>query len=93
MTEQKPHNPVMMTRFSTKQPNRIRFIPSASVVLCVNRGDVNIELSTEASNDTFLMQPNEPFYIYGCRKLIPHLTFKNVDEEQDKQRIDFIVSR
>ena len=69
---------MMMTRFSTATSNTVRFVPSAKVVRCVNR---------------FLMLPNEQIYIYGCQRLISHLTFKNVDEEQDKQRIDFIVSR
>ena len=95
MSEQKPkpRNPVMMTRFSTAKSNTVRFVPEASVVLCVNRGTEDVELSTKASNDSFLITPNQPIYIYGCKNLIPHLSFKNVDEEQNKQRIDFLVSR
>jgi len=93
MSEQKPHNPVMMTRFSTAKSNTLRFVPSAQVVLCVNRGTVNIDLSTNGSDDRFLMLPNEQIYIYGCQRLIGHLTFKNADDLQDKQRLDFLVSR
>lgn len=86
-------NPIMKTRFSTAKSNTLRFDPSAQVVVVINRGTVNVELSTDASNDSFLITPNQPIYIYGCTNLIPHLSFKNVDEEQNKQRLDFLVTR
>ena len=86
--------PQFLTVYATARKACKSLVPPCAFLIVKNRGETDVQITNDASNDLFLVKPTDPFlYLVSFTAQISQICYQNVGEVESKNRVDIAVSR